>query len=52
MGKSQDNNKRLYCIHGVSMRDVVEKANSHEVQKDDIVQVLKDDSLYFLLYYK
>lgn len=47
----QDNNKHLDVLHTVSMRDLVVRANSIGIKKEDIVQVVQAAEGFFLLYY-
>lgn len=49
-GKSEG--KKMHVLQAFSLRDIVEKANASEIQKEDIVQMLDTDSGFFLLYYK
>ena len=47
----QDNKKSLEVLHTSSMRDLVLKANSIGIRKEDIVQVVPAAEGFFLLYY-
>jgi hypothetical protein len=40
------------ALYASSMRDLVQQANSRDIQKEDIVQVVPTEREFFLLYYK
>ena len=44
--------KTMDALYASSMRDLVQKANSIGIQKEDIVQIVPTDREFFLLYYK
>ena len=43
--------KHLDVLHVVNMRDLVLRANSMGIQKNDIVQIVPATEGFFLLYY-
>ena len=43
---------KLDTIQARSLRELVSKANEETVMKEDIVKILKEDSTWFLLYYR
>ena len=49
---AQGNIKKMEAIHSTTLRGIMEAANSKEIQKEDIVQVLESGDGYVLLYYK
>ena len=44
--------KKLECIVGSSVKEVVKKANLLNLQKDDIVYMIEIKDTIYLIYYK
>lgn len=44
--------KKLNVIYENSLRDLVGHANHDGIQKEDIVNILKEEENYILLYYR
>lgn len=42
----------LTVLQAGSLRKLIEQANERHILKDDIVQVIKNEETFFLLYYK
>ena len=51
--QEQDNLKKtLTVVQGYGLRKIVDTVNNLGIQKEDIVNILRSDDEYFLLYYK
>lgn len=48
----EENKKILKCIFKDNLRLMVQFVNSENIQKEDILTVLKDAGQYMLMYYK
>lgn len=48
----QDDSKKMMALHANTLRGITEGANSHNIRKEDIVQVLHNENGFVLLYYK
>lgn len=44
--------KAMAVLQAYSMRNLVEQVNKNEIQKEDIVQLVKEHDTFFLIYYK
>lgn len=42
----------MSCIQANSLRKLVDTVNDNGIMKEDIVQIIKDEETFFLLYYK
>lgn len=49
---NQDNKQGFNAIQARSLRELVNQANSINLTKENIVQVVAHDEGFFLLYYK
>lgn len=44
--------KELRVLQSASLRDLVTQVNQMELQKDDILTIIKNDETFLLLYFK
>lgn len=44
--------KELKVLQSASLRDLVTQVNQMELQKDDILTIIKNDETFLLLYFK
>ena len=44
--------KKLNVIYENSLRDLVEHVNRDGIQKEDVVNIIKEEENYILLYYR
>ena len=51
MGEYDDNGKLLHATKSRTVRELVEKANKLQIQREDIVAILQENGSYVLLYY-
>lgn len=53
---AQDNQKKdtqeLKVIQSYSIRGIVEQVNAGNIKKEDILQLLKENEAFFLLYFQ
>ena len=47
----QPGQKELKAMSSFSLRQLVDKINSYQIQKEDIVTIMKDSDTFTLLYY-
>ena len=50
--QSMEGKKAMAVLQAYSMRNLVEQVNKNEIQKEDIVQLVKEHDTFFLIYYK
>lgn len=51
MGGYDNNGKLLHATRSRTIRELVDKANKLQIQREDIVAILPEGSSYVLLYY-
>ena len=53
MDQTQNNSRKLDVLYAFSLRDLVNKANSIHLQKEDIIHMFHDSGEgYYIVYYK
>ena len=50
--KKENKVKVLNSIPGNTLREVLKEANLRNIEKDDIVSILRDNGQFWLIYYK
>lgn len=50
--KKESKVKVLNSIPGNTLREVLKEANLRNIEKDDIVSILRDNGQFWLVYYK
>lgn len=46
-----NNTKVMYALYGDTIRNVVKQANELNIQREDIVSLIKDNGQFILTYY-
>lgn len=44
--------QQMKALYSMSLRELIEKANKNGIQRDDVVDIIKEDNTFILVYFK